>query len=149
MYWRKKTRVPLVADNMTRDRYFKLRHRLQLINELDVSAEDKKEDLLWRIRPLVTFVLEGWQKLPRTQFVRVDEQMIPFRGQTQLKQHVPHKPNPEGMKNFVLATTRWINARFQNLSRNEIKSIPRELWNCRIYSAATYGYTAPRNEALF
>lgn len=40
---------------MTRDRYFELRHRPQLVNELDKTEEDKKEDLLWHIRPLIPF----------------------------------------------------------------------------------------------
>ncbi|KAL3217787.1 hypothetical protein MRX96_032013 [Rhipicephalus microplus] len=104
MYWMKKTRVPLVVDNMTKNRYFQLRRRLKLVNELDVSEQEKEKDRLWRIRPLVSFLLEGCHKLFRKENVNIDEQMIPFSGRTQLKQLVPCKPNPEGLKNFVLAT---------------------------------------------
>ncbi|KAH8036196.1 hypothetical protein HPB51_019601 [Rhipicephalus microplus] len=104
MYWMKKTRVPLVVDNMTKNRYFQLRRRLKLVNELDVSEQEKEKDRLWRIRPLVSFLLEGCHKLFRKENVNIDEQMIPFSGRTQLKQFVPCKPNPEGLKNFVLAT---------------------------------------------
>ncbi|KAL3172595.1 hypothetical protein MRX96_043123 [Rhipicephalus microplus] len=104
MYWMKKTRVPLVADNMTKNRYFQLRRRLKLVNELDVSEQGKKKDRLWCIRPLVSFLLEGCHKLPRKENVSIDEQMIPFSGRTQPKQFVPRKPNPEGLKNFVFAT---------------------------------------------
>ncbi|KAL3181302.1 hypothetical protein MRX96_008798 [Rhipicephalus microplus] len=53
MYWMKKTRVPLVAHNMTKNRYFQLRCWLKLVNELDVSEQEKEKDRLWRIRPLV------------------------------------------------------------------------------------------------
>lgn len=59
--------------------------------------------LLWRIRPLAERLLEGCRKLPREECLSVDEQMIPFTGKTQLKQFVPRKPNPVGLKNFVLA----------------------------------------------
>ncbi|KAH8024921.1 hypothetical protein HPB51_002335 [Rhipicephalus microplus] len=80
MYWMKKTMVPLVADNMTKNRYFQLQRRLKLVNELYVSEQEKEKDRLWRIRPLVSFVLEGCHKLPREENVSIDKQMIPFSG---------------------------------------------------------------------
>ncbi|KAL3181620.1 hypothetical protein MRX96_036735 [Rhipicephalus microplus] len=89
---------------MTKNRYFQLRRRLKLVNEFDVSEREKEKDRPWRIRPLVSFLLEGCHKLPREENVCIDEQMIPFSGRTQLNQFVLRKPNPEGLKNFVLAT---------------------------------------------
>lgn len=69
MYWKKKTRVPLIANSMARNRYLKLRRRLQIVNKLDISDDEKKEDLLWCIRPLVSCLLEGCRKIPRPEHV--------------------------------------------------------------------------------
>lgn len=104
MYWQNSTRVPSIANRMSRNRYFQLRSRLKVVNDMEVSVQVKEQDRLWRIRPLVSSVLKGCQKLPREEYLSIDEQMIPFSGRTQLRQFVPRKPNPEGLKNFVLAT---------------------------------------------
>lgn len=43
-------------------------------------------------------------EIPRSDSVAVDEMIIPFQGHTTLKQFTPRKPNPNGIKVFVLAS---------------------------------------------
>ena len=44
------------------------------------------------------------------QFLRIDDQVIPFAGKCDLKQHIPNKSNAHELKNFVVArSSRLVN----------------------------------------
>ena len=104
MYWSNSFKLPLISSTMSRNRYFKLRNFLHVVNNLDVSNDEKERDKLWKVRPIITSFLNAVLRLPREENVSIDEQMIPFSGKVSIRQYVPRKPNPTGLKNYVLAS---------------------------------------------
>ena len=103
MYWQRGLQIPLVCGTITRDRYFKIRSSLKVVVDTDVSDDAKKQDGLWKVRPLLDRIRTGCLKQARPSMISIDEQMIPFTGMCRMKQYVPNKPNPVGLKNFVAA----------------------------------------------
>jgi len=72
MYRAAKTRVPVIADSMTRDRF----SSLKVVDELDVPEDEKKKDSLWKVRPVLKRVLQGCLNLQRPTKVCIDEQIV-------------------------------------------------------------------------
>ena len=66
------------------------------------SMEDANCDRLFKIRPLLDHLLPIYQQLPQQQVLCIDEQMVPFKGRSVLKQYLPMKPHKWGYKLFVL-----------------------------------------------
>lgn len=99
LYWNRDLCVPVIRDTISRDRFFELRNYLHFVDIHHPNTNDK----LWKIRPLIDPILNKCQSLPRSKHMSIDEQMIPFSGRCEYRQYVPAKPNPLGLKNFVLA----------------------------------------------
>ena len=103
MYSQRTTRIPVIADCRHRDRFSKLRNHVIAV---DISAfidEQKAADRLWKVCPFVNRIQHACIGLPREANVSIDDQMISFTGRCPARQYVPRKPNPTGLKNFVLA----------------------------------------------
>ena len=104
MFWSREMRVPVISDNISRDRYFGLRSRLKLVEDDKISREERSLDRFWKVRPMLDRVLKGCRQNKRTEAASIDEQMIPFHGKVIMRQFVRGKPEPVGIKNFVMTT---------------------------------------------
>lgn len=107
MYWSEKWKVPLVAMSMTRNRFFFIRRRLKCVYDAEVTAEQKIQKV-WKIQPLFNRILEGCHEQNRPKEMSIDEMIIPFTGKCPMRQYCPIKPNPVGLKVFVLATPQGV-----------------------------------------
>lgn len=107
-YWGQETRMPLISDNISRNRFFKLRSRLKVVDDNAVSEEIRKIDKFWKVRPIINKIQRACYETERPKEISIDEQMVPFYGQVQMRQYIRGKPNPVGIKIFVMATKNGI-----------------------------------------
>ncbi|XP_049901068.1 piggyBac transposable element-derived protein 2-like isoform X1 [Epinephelus moara] len=101
MYWSSACRVSQVADVMSRDRWEEIIHFIHFSDNMAPNNGDR----LFKVRSLIDSLLPKFQALPQAQMLSVDEQMVPFKGRSSLKQYIPEKPYKWGYKIFVLCDT--------------------------------------------
>jgi hypothetical protein len=73
MYWETKWRVPTIADNMSRNKFIKLRNVLKIVFDGDISNESRKKDKLWRVRPLIEQIQKGCRLQVKDQCLSLDD----------------------------------------------------------------------------
>ncbi|KAJ8929164.1 hypothetical protein NQ314_018188 [Rhamnusium bicolor] len=91
--------IGLFLENMSRDRFFQLRTSLHFV---DIRCPANNKDKFYKIRPLLDSVQKRCSQLELNENLCIDEQMIPFTGNLNMKQYVKGKPYPWGIKNFYL-----------------------------------------------
>lgn len=104
MYWSSHSRYSPVADVMSRNRFEQLRKYLHFTNNDDQKSSGHPEyDKLFKVRPLLNRLKEKMAELPPEERHSVDEQIIPFKGRSYLKQYLRNKPHKWGFKCFMRA----------------------------------------------
>lgn len=57
--------MPVISNTMTRNRFFKLRSSIKVVNDLDVTKETKKTEFLWKVGPFLDRMKQGSLNLPK------------------------------------------------------------------------------------
>jgi hypothetical protein len=106
MYWGSRTRIPLIADAMNFNRFSRLRNLFHLVDIL--SKDPENTDRVWKVRPVIDRVLKKTESIVPSEYVSVDEQMVPYTGALDIKQYIRGKPTPWGIKIFMLCNSNGI-----------------------------------------
>ncbi|XP_040067151.1 piggyBac transposable element-derived protein 3-like [Ixodes scapularis] len=99
-------------DTMSRNRFLRLMKCLHVVNNLEVTEEEKK-DKLWKLRPWILGLQRNLASIEKEEFNAVDEIMVAFTGRSFLKQYIPNKPTPWGFKLWGRAGTTGILYQFE------------------------------------
>lgn len=101
LYWDPILGIQAFKSNMTCDRFTQLRNNLHIVNNLEISKDNS--DKFVKVRPVINAVRNRCLQLPVEEVVSIDEQIIPYTGKLSTKQYMKGKPNPWGIKVYVLA----------------------------------------------
>lgn len=104
MYWPEKFRIDQVVDTMTRERWEESKQSLHFNDNLEAPDKDDPEcNRLYKVRPLLDHLIAKCRELSKSQKLCVDEQLVPFKGRSSLKQYLQDKCKKWGYKLFLLS----------------------------------------------
>ena len=89
MYWSQKMRFPKIVDVMPLARWETVK-RLLHINDNDTRADDCI-DSLYKIHPFIDAVTNKVRSVLPGEKMSIDEQVVPFKGNSRLRQYNPKK----------------------------------------------------------
>jgi hypothetical protein len=104
MYWENNSRFNPVADTLPRNRLETILRYLHFNDNNEMPAKDNPEyDPLFKIRPLLSSLRANMMKVEPEERHSTDEEIIPFKGSSHMKQYNNNKPHKWGFKVFTRA----------------------------------------------
>ena len=99
MYWSPGTRIPAIADVMPLARFEKIKRFFHMNNNAEMPKQGEENfDKLYKVRPMIKSILSNCRALSPEESHSVDEQMIPTKARSSLRQYLPKKPHKWGIK---------------------------------------------------
>jgi len=145
MHWQRGIQFDLIAQVITRDRFFLLRSCLHFV---DINNRPPQADRFWKIKPIIDNVSNACLSIPRNvSCFSIDEQMIPFLGRIPHRQYIRNKPRPVGLKNFVFTTSKGLVLDFE-INQRENTPLDRSL-GLGPAVVLRLAKTIPENSVLF
>ncbi|CAM4362736.1 unnamed protein product [Leuciscus chuanchicus] len=114
MYWSSEEglRLDLIANAMAVNRFEEILRYIHFVDNYSQEAENA--DKLFKIRPVLDALKTTFNSaVDPEEFQSIDEQIIPFKGRLSLKQYIPKKPKPWGLKVWVRAGSSGYMYRFE------------------------------------
>ena len=114
MYWSSTPglRFEMIADAMSLKRYEEIKRYLHFTNNLNIPDDNK--DSFIKIRPLLDKLSTSFAEAAEpTEFLSIDEMIIPFKGRHRMKQYIKSKPKKWGFKVWVRASANGYVSKFK------------------------------------
>jgi Transposase IS4 len=129
MYWAPETRIPAIADIMSRNEFEALKSNLHFNDNSAMPARDKPDyDPIYKVRPFVEKLRLNCMKIEPEEKHSVDEMIVPTKTRWGIRQYNPKKPHKWGIKvwarcgvsGFVYDFSVYIGAEKNNEVANEL-----------------------------
>ena len=138
MYWSSETRIPAVADVMTLKQFEKNKIYLHFVdNNTELPKTNPNYDKLFEVRSLIDAVVENCRKIPQEEKHSIDEQILPTKGRSSLKQYLLNKPNKWGIKVWARCGVSGIVYNFEVYCGKNGSKVDEILHKDRLKNAAT------------
>ena len=104
MHWEAATRYPQITDKMGQQRFDKIKRVLHF-NDISEAKKPgvKGFNKLYKIRPVLGRIRSKFPEVTPEEHHSIDEQMIPFKERSNLRQYLPKKLTKWGIKFFTRA----------------------------------------------
>lgn len=114
MYWSSEAglRFDLIANAMPVNRFEQILRYIHFVDNYSKKPGDA--DKLFKLRPVLESLKKSFHSaVDPEEFQSIDEQIIPFKGKLSMKQYIPKKPKPWGVKVWVRSGTSGYMYRFE------------------------------------